>query len=133
MYWCIHVRTQVCPGLCDHVDCSLPGSPAHGIFQARVLEWVAISFSRGSSKPRDHTQVSHIAGRHFTLRATREAQNSAWHLANAQKVLSTILTLLSLDRDNPNCVLPCPKSSSPAPSFPKFWIGISDCLVDIFT
>ena len=44
------------------MDCSLPGSSFHGIFQARVLEWVAISFSRGSSLPRDRTQVSHIAG-----------------------------------------------------------------------
>ena len=56
-----------------HMDCSLPGSSVHGIFQARVPEWVAISFSRGSSPLRDRTQVSHIAGRHFTLWATREA------------------------------------------------------------
>ena len=52
------------------MDCSLPGSSIHGIFQARVLEWVAISFSRGSSRPRDRTQVSCIAGRCFTLWAT---------------------------------------------------------------
>ena len=56
------------------MDCSLPGSSIHGIFQARVLEWVAIFFSRGSSQPRDQTQVSHIAGKHFTIWATREAQ-----------------------------------------------------------
>ena len=43
------------------------GSPVHGIFQARVLEWVAISFSRGSSRPRDRTWVSHIVGRRFTV------------------------------------------------------------------
>ena len=55
------------------VDCSPPSSSAHGILQARILEWVAISFSRGSSRPRDRTQVSHIAGRHFNLCATREA------------------------------------------------------------
>ena len=58
---------QSCPTLCDHVDYSLPGSSTHGIFQARVLEWVAISFSRGSSWPRDWTQVSCIAGRHSTI------------------------------------------------------------------
>ena len=46
----------------------------HGIFQARILEWVAVPFSRGSSQPRDQTQVSHIAGRFFTSWATREAQ-----------------------------------------------------------
>ena len=58
------------------MDCSLPGSSVRGIFQARVLEWVSISFSRGSSWPRDQTQVSHIAGRCFTAWATREAQMS---------------------------------------------------------
>ena len=47
--------------------CSLPGSSIHGIFQARVLEWVSISFSRGSSQPRDQTWVSRIAGRHVTI------------------------------------------------------------------
>ena len=63
----------MCPTLCDPMDCSLPGSSVHGIFQARILEWVAISFSRGSSQPRDQTQVSHNAGRLFTIWATREA------------------------------------------------------------
>ena len=43
--------TQLCPTLCNPVDCSLPGSSVHGIFQARVLEWVAISFSKESSQP----------------------------------------------------------------------------------
>ena len=62
--------------LCDPMDCSLPGSSVHGIFQARILEWVAISFSRGSSQPRDWTQVSHIVGRRFTLWATREVQTA---------------------------------------------------------
>ena len=62
-----------CPTLCDPKDCSSPGSSVHGIFQVRVLEWVAISFSRRSSWLRDWTQVSCIAGRHFTLWATREA------------------------------------------------------------
>ena len=54
------------------MDCSLLGSSIHGIFQARMLEWVAISFSRGSSQPRDWTQISRIVGRHFTIWATRE-------------------------------------------------------------
>ena len=61
---------QLCPTLCDPMDCSLPGSSAHGIFQAIVLEWIAISFSRGSSRPRDQTQVSHIVDRRFTIWAT---------------------------------------------------------------
>ena len=46
---------QLCPTLCDPVDCSLPGSSVNGIFQARVLEWVAIAFPRGSSQARDRT------------------------------------------------------------------------------
>ena len=57
--------TQSCLTLCDPRDCSLPVCSVHGIFQARVLEWVAISFSRGSSQPRDWTLVSHIAGKYF--------------------------------------------------------------------
>ena len=52
---------QSCLTLCDYLDCSLPGSSVHGILQARILEWVAIPFSRGSSQPRDQTEVSHIA------------------------------------------------------------------------
>ena len=62
---------QLGPTLCDPMDCSLSGSLVHEIFQAKVLEWVAISFSTGSSWPRDRTQVSHISGRHFTVWATR--------------------------------------------------------------
>ena len=58
---------QSCPTLCDRMDCSLPGSSVHGIFQARVLEWVAISFSRESSQPRDWTRVSRIVDRCFTV------------------------------------------------------------------
>ena len=54
-------------------DCSPPGSSVHGLFQARVLEWVAISFSRGSTWPRDRTWVSHVAVRLFTIWATRES------------------------------------------------------------
>ena len=62
---------QLCPTLCDPMDCSLPGcSSVHGIFQAIVLEWNAISFSRGSSQPRDRTWVSHIVGRCFAVWAT---------------------------------------------------------------
>ena len=54
---------QSCPTLCDPMDCSPPHFSVHGIFQARVLEWVAISFSRGSSRPRDQTQVSCIVSK----------------------------------------------------------------------
>ena len=54
------------------MDCSLPGFSVHGIFQARILEWIAISFSRRSSQPKDWIQVSHIVGRCFTIWASRE-------------------------------------------------------------
>ena len=59
--------TQSCPTLCDPMDYTV-----HGILQARILEWVAFPFSRGSSQPRDLTQVSRIAGRLFTSLAMRE-------------------------------------------------------------
>ena len=56
---------QSCLTLCNPMDCSLPGSSVHGIFQGRVLEWVANFFSRGSSWPWDQAQVSRLVGRHF--------------------------------------------------------------------
>ena len=59
--------------LCNPMDCSLPGSTVHGILQARILEWVAVSFSRGSFQSRNWTWVSCIASRFFTSWATREA------------------------------------------------------------
>ena len=70
--------SQLCPAICDPMDCSLPGSSIHGILQARILEWIVISFSRGSSWPRDRIQVSVIAGRFFTIWATREAHNQLY-------------------------------------------------------
>ena len=72
------------------MNCSLPGSSVHGIFQARVLEWVAISFSRGSSQLRDWTLVSHIAGRCFSLWATREALQDLLKLTPKRDVVFII-------------------------------------------
>ena len=69
---------QWCPTLCDPMDCITPGSSVHRILQERMLEWVAIPFSRGSSLPRGYTWVSCIAGRFFTVWATREAQRLRW-------------------------------------------------------
>ena len=66
--------TQSCPTLCDPMDCSLPGFSVHGIFQARLLEWVAISFSRRSLWPRNWTRVSCIVGRCSTVWATRDVK-----------------------------------------------------------
>ena len=58
---CVCVHAQPCPILCDPMDCSPPGSSVHGILQARTLEWVAISSSRGSSWPRDQIHVSCVS------------------------------------------------------------------------
>ena len=64
--------TQSCPTLCDPMDCNPSGSSVRGILQARIPEWVAISFFSASSQARDLTQVSCIAGRFFIVWATRE-------------------------------------------------------------
>ena len=70
-----------------NVDCSLPGSSVHGIFQAIVLEWIAISFSRGSYWPRDRTRVSHIVDRRFTVWVTGEQRNYVGFIFHS-KILS---------------------------------------------
>ena len=74
---------QSCP------DGSLPGSSVHGILQARILEWVAVLFFRGSSQPRDQTQVSRIAGGFFTVWAPREAHKQ--HLIQQRKIKAFLL------------------------------------------
>ena len=86
---------QLCPTLYDPVDCSLSGSSVHGILQARILEWVAISFSRGFSRPRDQTQVSHIAGRRFTIYATRET-------LSRKTILETLKSILEMSTHFPS-------------------------------
>ena len=58
---CVCSVVQLCPTLCDPIDCSPPGSTVHGIFQARILEWVSISYSKGSFQPKHRTHVSCIA------------------------------------------------------------------------
>ena len=68
---------QSCRTLCDPVDYSLPGSSVHGILQARILEWVAISFSRGSSRPRNRTQVSRIGNTWMEYRLVETLKGTA--------------------------------------------------------
>ena len=68
--------------LCDPMDYSPLGSSVHGIFKARIPDWFAIPFSRGSSQCRDRAQVSCIAGGFFTTRATREAPVYCWGSVN---------------------------------------------------
>ena len=72
--FCESEVAQSCLTLCDPMDCSQPGSFLHGVFQARILEWVATAFSRGSSQPRDWTWVLCTAGRIFTIWTTKEAE-----------------------------------------------------------
>ena len=75
--WKVKVlATQSCPTLHDPMDYSLPGSSVHGILQARILEWVAIPFSKGLSQPRDQTLISCIVGRFLTIWATKKVHNS---------------------------------------------------------
>ena len=76
------------------MDCSPPGSSVHRILQARILEWVAIPFSRGSSRPRDWTRISSTAGRFFTIWVTREAHRYCWE---DQIVLSRVIMSLVLN------------------------------------
>ena len=81
--WKVKVA-QLCLTLCNYT--------VHGILQARILEWVAFPFSRGSSQPRDQTQVSHIAGGLFTSWATREAIVTS----KTQQINSSLICLLSI-------------------------------------
>ena len=77
---------QSLPVLYDPIDCSPPGFAVHRILQARILEWVAIPFSRGSSWRRDWTRVSHVAGRFFNVWATREAHTRVVELKSLSRV-----------------------------------------------
>ena len=72
------VLAKSCPALCNPMDCSPPGSSVHGIPPARILEWVAISFSWGSSGPRDRTHISWLAGAFFTTEPLGEPHSSPW-------------------------------------------------------
>ena len=76
------------------MDCSPPGSSVHGILQERILEWVAILFSRGSSQPMDQTQVSCIQGRLFTIWATREALTNMLPALSSPGLLTCSFTFL---------------------------------------
>ena len=84
---------QSCLTLCDPIDCSVPGFSVQGIFQATVLEWIAISFSRGSSQPRARTQVSRIVDRCFTSYRCNEKKSwfHLWFKLTVFKVFPPIL------------------------------------------
>ena len=101
---CVYLVIQSCPTLCDPVDCA-PGSFIHGILQVRILEWVAITFSRESTQPRDRTLVSCTASKFFTVRATREANNThkGGSVIKKKKICLTMqeMWVWSLGQENP--------------------------------
>ena len=101
---------QLCLALCDPMDCSLPGSSVHGIFQAIVLEWIAISFCRGSSRPRDWTRVSRIVDRRFTVWATREVLWSGNALGEVQSAYVPLCMVFSF----PTCTSVSKEALGPA-------------------
>ena len=107
--------TQSCLTLCDPMDCSPPGSSVHGIFQARILEWIAIFFSRRSFQPRDRTWVSYIAVRFFTNSPTREDQvfiRCIYLFCPGSKYIVTILGRLLFHRAIATPVLNIPSPTS---------------------
>ena len=93
LHCCLCTCAQPCPNLCDPVYCSPPGSSVHGIFQVRVVEWVSISFSRGSSQPRDRTQVYCIGMWILNHWATWEALLHCWKCNLAQPLWSFLKKL----------------------------------------
>ena len=96
-----YLCAQSCLTLCGPIDCSPRGSSAHGILHARILEWVVIPFSKVSSQPTDWTQVSWIAGRFFTIWATRKA-----HLcANGTQMMAHVKNSPELQSPRSNCLL----------------------------
>ena len=93
---------QLYPTLWGPMDCSPPGSSIHGIFQARVLEWVAISSSRGSSWPRDGSQISRTTDRCSTIWATREAQDHT-RQGKSEQLPQTMGSRDQLEAKDPKC------------------------------
>ena len=117
------------------MDSIQPGSSVHGILQARILEWVAVSFSRWSSQPRDRTWVVFIAGRFFTIWATWEALKSS-SVQFSHSVMSNCLWSHGLWHTRPPCPLPtpgvysnsCPLSQWCHPTISSSVIPFSSCL-----
>ena len=121
IFTCACSVAKLCLNLCDPMDCSPPGSPVHEILQARILEWVAISYSRGSSWPRDRAHiscVSHITGRLFT---TESPGKSLHYVAVATQSLSCVHLFVSpwLQHARPPCPSPTPRTCSN--SCPSSW------------
>ena len=106
LIWCIYMLLfcccclviESCLTFCDPMDCSLTGLSVSGILQARILQWVAIPFSRVSSQPRDQTQVSHTAGRFLAIWATGEAP--VFIYCNIIIIITSVLVNTSITSHN---------------------------------
>ena len=121
--------TQSCPTLCNPMDCSRPGSSIHGIFQARILEWVAVAFSKVSSQPRDWTPVSCIAGRlFFIIWATEESicQNPYINIMLPLRISFTYFILLHIHHHTKNrgWTLSCLENISGCQTSPKLFLFV---------
>ena len=88
---CVCVRSLSCSTLLQHMDCSPPGSSVHGIFQARILEWVDISISRGSSRHRDQTHISFLAGGFFNTEPPGKPNTIQLHTSGKNIFCSSLL------------------------------------------
>ena len=101
---CCYLVAQSCLTLCDPMDCSLPGSSVHGSSQARILEWVVISFSRESSWSRDRTQVFCLAGNFFFFFFTTE-----WPGKPKKKTITLLISVLCINYKGifSNAHVPC--------------------------
>ena len=110
---------QSCTILCNPMDYSLPDCSVHGIFQARVLEWVAISFSRGFFWPRDWTQVSCIGS---PVLLPLALPGNPLHSSSSVKVLTA---LISFWTSHPLLLLSESEITSKWKAIPKFWIHFS--------
>ena len=124
-----------CPTLWNPMDCSLPGSSVHGISQARVLEWVVISFSRGSSQPRDQTWVSCIAGGFFTDWATGKClidlchYASSWRTTFLQSKYQYVIRYFCLSKCSPWWVL-LVTTCHHTKILCGYWLSSSHCVFD---
>ena len=115
--------TQLCPTPCNPVDCRPPGSSVHGMLQARILEWVAISFSKGSSQLRDQTQVSCIAGWFFTTEPPRKPDASTTRLEKHMLMLGE--EILRAFSHGQSCKVASERALSESPGsqvFPYPWV-----------
>ena len=115
--------TQSCLTLCNRMDCSPSGSSVHGILQARILEWVAIPFSRRSSWPREQIWVSCLAGRLFTIWANREAPYIYTHI----HIRFNIALYVNLNSNRYICIFHS-KSSMNKVYVVYLWLSTYGCL-----